>query len=141
MKNIISKLIIISFLLGPFVGWSQTQFLRKDLEYVRANLNSGWAFKENGKSNNGDPFITYIHKSGTEITLYFDNCINCQPKVNQVLIIEKFNTKSYYEKTFNEKYQKIGFLKWGDKTENIYIEMNLDMEYMDLLVINIKPLF
>ncbi len=55
--------------------------------------------------------------------------------------MDQYNSISYYKDIFDKSYTSIGFLKWGSKDENIYVEMNLDMKYMDLLVINIKPLY
>jgi hypothetical protein len=133
-------LIIVGLFITQFL-YGQDQFLYSEKNWIFNSLDDSWKFKESKISNDGSIYYDFSNKySSDDMTFYFNNCNSCTQKCNMVLINTTPNKVKVFSDSFDSKFTKIGYLKWGDKNKNIYISIDLDLSNMGIVMIKIEPL-
>jgi hypothetical protein len=137
------KLFLITLLfLFSSVCYSQANYLYKDKNWIFENsTRTGWTYSKSAKSDDGSIYYEFKHSDGSTVDYYFQDCNNCNPNCNSIIITDIIKRKGAYAKIFDEDYTKIGHFKWGNKDKNVFIEFDLDFEYMDILFIKIRPMY
>lgn len=134
--------LVMFFLIVSFISFSQANYLYKEKNWIFENsIRTGWSYSKSGKSEDGSVYYEYKHSDGSSVSYYFPDCIDCTPRCNLIIIADKVKRRDAYAELFDEEYTRVGFLKWGSKNENIFIEFDLDFAYMDVLFIKIRPMY
>lgn len=132
MKSIVTIFISLLF---PLYGFTQIGLVGKSESWIKQNIQDVWVFEKSDTSGGVQRNSYHNATKKEEMVIYFGE----YGQSNKVVVVTDYSNLSKYSHKFNQSCVSVGYLRWVIESENAYVELDLELKDLGLLMIVVVP--